>query len=441
MPNHTADAVVVGAGVIGCAVAHALARDGLKVAVVAREGAPGLGSTSASSAIIRYNYSTLPGVATSWEGKFVWEAWEEFLGGPDDDGRVARFHKVGSFCLDAPGLAPEKVLPLFDLVGVPYEVWDAKTLRERIPSIDVGRYFPPKPVESEEFWDDADGELGAFFMPEAGFVDDPQFAAHNLATATRRLGGTFFFKATVTGIRRSGGRVSGVDLADGTSIDAPVVVNCAGPASSKLNALADVNGDVTGDFNVTTRPLRNEVHYVPEPPGYTGDRVAGPVAADLDLGTYWRGTPNGEILIGGTEPACDPMHFVEDGDDFNPGVTEEIYKAQVYRAARRFPDLTVPNRPKGIGAVYDVTDDWIPIYDRTALPGYYVAIGTSGNQFKNAPMAGLYLARIIAASENGHDHDADPVVVDLEHSGQRVDLSAFSRRRTVNRDSSFTVMG
>ena len=45
------------------------------------------------------------------------------------------------------------------------------------------------------------------------------------------------------------------------------------------------------------------------------------------------------------------------------------------------------------------------------------------------------------ACENGHDHDADPVTVHLEHSGQTVDLSAFSRRRVVNADSSFTVMG
>lgn len=441
MAGPTADAVVVGAGVIGTAVAHALARAGRSVVVVAREGAPGLGSTSASSAIIRFNYSTLPGVATAWEGKFVWQAWEEFLGGPDDDGRVARFHQVGAFCLDSPGLDPGKVLPLFDAVGVPYEVWDAATLRARVPGLDPARHHPPKPVDSEEFWADPDGEIGAFFMPEAGFVDDPQFAAHNLATAARRLGAQFRFKATVTGVVRAGGRVAGVDLADGTRIAAPVVVNCAGPASSRLNALADDGGDVLGDFTVSTRPLRNEVHYVPEPPGYGAGRTAGPVAADLDLGTYWRGTPNGEILVGGTEPACDPMHWLDDPDDFDPGVTEALYRAQVYRAARRFPDLTVPNRPRGIGAVYDVTDDWIPIYDRTALPGYYVAIGTSGNQFKNAPLAGLYLERIVTACEGGADHDTTPVTVTLEHSGQTVDLSAFSRRRPVNRDSSFTVMG
>jgi sarcosine oxidase, subunit beta len=441
MPNPTADAVVIGAGVIGCGIAYTLARQGWSVAVVAREGAPGLGSTSASSAIIRFNYSTLAGVSTSWEAKFAWESWPDFLGGPDDDGRVARFVKTGAFCLDSPALDPGKVLPLFDQVGVPYQVWDAATLRERVPGLDAGRFYPPKPIDDDAFWAEPSGELGAFFMPEAGFVDDPQFAAHNLATAARRLGARFVFKATVTGVVRSSTpeheRVAGVELADGSRIDAPVVVNAAGPASGKVNALAGV----LADFAVTTRPLRSEVHYVPEPPGYNGAAVPGPVAADLDLGTYWRGTPNGELLVGGTEPACDPLHWLDDADVYDERPTEELYTAQLYRTARRFPELTIPNRPKGIGAVYDVTDDWIPIYDRTALAGFYVAIGTSGNQFKNAPVVGRYLHAIIDACENGTDHDVTPVQVTLPVTGQVVDLAAFSRRRRINPDSSFTVMG
>jgi glycine/D-amino acid oxidase-like deaminating enzyme len=72
-------------------------------------------------------------------------------------------------------------------------------------------------------------------------------------------------------------------------------------------------------------------------------------------------------------------------------------------AARRFPDLAVPNRPKGIAGVYDVAQDWTPVYDKTALPGFYVAIGTSGNQFKNAPVVGALMDRIIDAAELATD--------------------------------------
>jgi sarcosine oxidase subunit beta len=436
MPNPTADAVVIGAGVIGCSVAYALARRGLDVHVVDRGSAPGQGSTSSSSAIIRFNYSTFAGVATAWEAKSGWQEWEELLGGPDDDGGLARYIRTGSVCLDAPNHATDRVLAMFDRVGVPYQVWDAATIRARVPQLDPARHYPPKPVDSEAFWADPDGELGGYHTPDAGFVDDPAYAAHNLATAARRCGATFHFKAQVTDIPRAGERVAGVVLADGSRIEAPVVVNVGGPASARLNALAGV----LDDFAVSTRPMRQEVHQVPAPPGYNGAEP-GPLVADLDLGTYFRGTPSGNLLVGGAEPDCDPLQWLDDPDDYLPTPTDAIYRAQVYRAARRLPGLTVPGRPAGLAAVYDVADDWIPIYDRTALPGFYVAIGTSGNQFKNAPLVGDYLHAIIDACEHGRDHDTDPVVFHLPRTGHDVELSTFSRRRTVNQDSSFTVMG
>ncbi|MCS5678476.1 MAG: FAD-binding oxidoreductase, partial [Acidimicrobiales bacterium] len=79
---------------------------------------------------------------------------------------------------------------------------------------------------------------------------------------------------------------------------------------------------------------------------------------------------------------------------------------------------------------YDVTPDWLPIYDRTSMEGYYVAIGTSGNQFKNAPLIGQAMRDLVDACEVGHDHDGDPVTTDCHHIGRTLDLGAFSRLRT-----------
>ena len=93
-----------------------------------------------------------------------------------------------------------------------------------------------------------------------------------------------------------------------------------------------------------------------------------------------------------------------------------------------------------MAGLYDVSDDWVPIYDRTDLDGYYVAIGTSGNQFKNAPMVGLVMAEIIEACEGGHDHDASPVSVRGPVTGNVIDLGHFSRRRTAHRTSN-SVLG
>jgi sarcosine oxidase subunit beta len=430
----THDAVIIGAGVIGSSVAAELARDGLDVCVVDRGTGPGTGSTSASSAIVRYNYSTWTGVVAAWESMHVWEDWENHLGGPDPAG-IARFIRTGGLCLDAPGQDRGKVLALFDRAGVPYEVWDADTVRRRIPQLDPGRHYPPKRINDETFWAEPAGELSAYWNPDCGFVDDPQLAAHNLMVAAQRRGAAFRFRSPVVEIRRAGTRVAGVRLGDGTEIDAPVVVNVAGPHSQQVNALAGV----LDDFAVTTRPMRQEVHHVAAPAGF-GDEHPGPLVADLDLGTYFRGTPGGGLLVGGTEPECDPLQWLDDADAYDPNPTQEVFKAQVYRAARRLPDLAVPDSARGIAGVYDVSDDWIPLYDKTNLPGYYSAIGTSGNQFKNAPVAGRFMAELIAAVEGGHDHDAEPVQVTLARTGLVADLGHYSRTREINRDSSFSVM-
>jgi sarcosine oxidase subunit beta len=200
--------------------------------------------------------------------------------------------------------------------------------------------------------------------------------------------------------------------------------------------------EVDRDFSVTSRPLRQEVHEVPAPPGFDGpDGTPGVTLADPDLGIYVRTAGNGNILVGGMEPACDPLEWLDDADAYSPQPTRAVFDAQVLRAARRFPGLSVPNRPAGVAGVYDATTDWTPIYDRTAADGYYVAMGTSGNQFKNAPVVGLLMERLITAVEAGHDHDRTPVRVTLPRTGHEVDLSAYSRLRPVDADAPASVMG
>jgi sarcosine oxidase subunit beta len=428
---------VVGAGVIGAATALELARAGRHVVVVDQLPGPGQGSTSASSTIVRFNYSTVDGTAASWEAHYYWLNWADHLEIPAGDGPVARLRQTGIVMLDVPIVPKKRVLEMYDELGVPYEDWDAVTLADRVPGIDTGRFWPPKRLDDDAFWAEPDGQLGAFWNADGGFVDDPQLATANLAAAAQRRGVTFRYRSTVVGVRRAGGRVTGVDLADGAALSAPVVVNAAGPWSAGLNRIAGVGGD----FTISVRPMRQEVHQVPAPPGYNdGDRL-GPVIADLDLGTYMRGTPGDGLLVGGTEPECDPLHWLDAPEDAAPHPTASLYQSQLTRAARRLPGLKVPGTPRGISGVYDVASDWTPIYDRTALPGYYVAMGTSGNQFKNAPVAGRFMAAIVDAVENGHDHDHDPVRYRGQYTGSTVNLGTFSRKRPVNTASSGTVMG
>jgi sarcosine oxidase subunit beta len=432
----SADVVVVGAGVIGAAVALELTRAGRSVVIVDKAGGPGQGSTSASSAIVRFTYSTWDGVATSWEAKHCWERWADHLGGQVGE-PLARLRRTGFVMLDVPITDVARTARLFDRAHIPYELWDPEALRRRVPGIDPARHWPPKPVTTDAFWADGDGELGALFCPDGGFVDDPQLAAINLADAATGLGARLMLHRRVVGVPTRAGRVAGVELDGGERVDAPVVVNVAGPWSTALNTLAGVGED----FTITVRPMRQEVHQLPAPASYNdGDRL-GPVVADLDLGTYVRPAAGDTVLVGGTEPECDPLQWLDDPDQANPSPTQAVYDAQTIRAARRFPELHVPSAARGIAGVYDVAEDWTPIYDRTSLPGYYVAMGTSGNQFKNAPVSGRFLATLVDRIEAGHDHDATPVEYVGEHTGLRINLGAFSRKRALNIESSRTVLG
>jgi glycine/D-amino acid oxidase-like deaminating enzyme len=420
----TADVVVVGAGVLGSSIAFELARSGRAVVVVDKASGPGQGSTSASSAVVRFNYSTWDGIALSWESKHCWERWADHLEGVDPAG-MATFHRAGMVFLDVDVAPTGRVVEMFDRAGIPYELWDADELARRVPGLDPGRFWPPKRIEDPAFWADPDSRLGALWTPDAGFVDDPGLAAVNLAGSARRRGAQLLFGRQVTAVIGDG-PVTGVLLDDGTSVSAPLVVNAAGPWSGALNRLAGV-GDA---WSVTVRPMRQEVHQVPAPAGYNRGGM-GPVVADLDLGVYLRGTPGDGLLVGGTEPECDELQWVEDPDAVNPNPTQQVYEAQITRAARRLPELGVPGKPAGIAGVYDVTDDWTPIYDGTEREGYYVAIGTSGNQFKNAPMVGRLMRAVV---------EGETSVVG-EHAGLEIGLAGFGRLRPRNADSTGTVMG
>ncbi len=448
-------AVVIGAGVIGSSIALQLRRLGHDVTVVERNSAAGMGSTSASSAVVRFNYSTFDAVALSWESYFLWKEFKDLIDGTNSysskplsnsQQHYAHLEDRGYVMLDVPVLSNEKTMALFDQAGIPYEIWDSKQLKIGMPGIDAGRYWPNKPVKSDEFFNEASEELGAIFSKHGGYVSDPLLAAQNFAMAAKREGVNFKFRKVVVGIEKNLGRVCGVAVSDFDSqskkpldaghevIAADVVINVAGPWSTLINQMAGAGSD----FTMELKPLRAEVHQISTPK----DILPGPIMGDLDLGTYVRSGPGGITLVGGTEPECDELEWVtpDKVDEVNMTRTVEVFESQTYRFARRFPAAQIPSTPIGVVGVYDVSSDWTPIYDKTDVPGFYVAIGTSGNQFKNAPGAGLIMAHLISQVEKGADHDSEPVVYKCTKSKSVINLGTFSRKRARNLTSG-TVMG
>jgi sarcosine oxidase subunit beta len=429
-------AVVIGAGVIGCAIALQLSRKGYRTINVDRNAEVGSGSTANSCAIVRFSYSTLEGVMLAREGYHYWMDWPRYLGAQDERG-FARFVQCGHLMLRVDESDRAQVVNHYQQLGIRFEQWDNAQIRARLPFLTTDSFYPPKPVDDPQFWSQNEREIaGGIFVPDAGYIPDPQLATHNLRRAVEAASGRFLLRRTVTAIERAEGRVAAVILDDGSRLAADVVVNAAGPHSDLVNRLAGVEGDMS----IRTRALRREVHHLRAPAGFDFEHQ-GIMTSDSDVGVYFRPGLGNTITLGSTDPACDPKTWVDDPDECNREITERQWNAQVYRLARRMPNLPIPGRAAGVVDMYDVADDWIPIYDRSSLPGLYMAIGTSGHQFKNAGAVGTLMADLVAACESGLDHDRVPFQHRMPYTGRVLNVGAFSRLRAVNRNSSFSVRG
>ena len=440
----SAKAIVVGSGVMGASIALSLAKRGYAVTVVDKKSGPAQGSTGATSAIIRFTYSLRDSIALAWESKHLWENLREHVEAPKSE-QVADFIRTGMAVIDIPGLIPANVRIDFDDLSIPYAEWDAADLARELPGVDTSNHYPPVRPDDPAFLDDRDESATALYTPDGGYISDPVLATENFARGAKRHGAQFLYNAEVVGLHRevidphSGGLHDGgastdattaawrLDLADGRVLDAAVVVNAAGPWSSRLNELAGVGSD----HGISLTPLRQEVHTLPaESTVIRSDGSPIPAVLDAGIGTYLRAEVGGQLLIGGSEPECDDLEWLDNPDDTSMSVRPEQFETQALRAAKRFNDITIPNRARGVVGVYDASTDWTPIYDRSEADGFYQAVGTSGNQFKNAPMVGELMATLIDAVEHGHDHDVDPVQVPLERTGEVLNLGTFSRLRT-----------
>ena len=433
--EETFDAIIIGAGIIGCCTAFELSKKGYRTVNIDFQPTAGAGSTSNSCGNVRFYYSTRDGVALAYESNWYWHNWEAYLETTDDRGH-AKFCNTGSVFIKSKGMNWEKVKKNFDIVGVKYEEWDLPTLQKKVPISDFQAYYPPKRPDDPEFYEKSDELLtGACYTPESGYVPDPMLATQNVEAAAKAKGASFIYNRKVVEILKNQGRVDGVTLDDGTLINASIVINISGPHSFKITALAGQ----TQNNAIQTKALRHEVHVVPSPENFNSEKE-GYHTNDTDIGAYYRPESGGMILTGSVDPECDPQEYV-DPDDFDRSVSQEQWKAQVYRLAKRIPQLPIPLTTKGVVDLYDVSDDWLPIYDKSDLPGYYQAIGTSGNQFKTAPVVGRMMAKLIQQVEGGYLHDESPLQYTLPHLGLTIDTGAFHRNRKINKNSSFSVIG
>lgn len=434
--TQTADVLIIGTGVIGAAIAFEMSKAGYKTLSLDRNTQAGHGSTAGSCAIVRMHYSTFEGTAFAWEGYHYWRDWVDYLGLPED-ANLATYRQTGCLVMkaDANGHL-EKHMKYSAELELGYEELTAEQVVERLPIYSLESFAPAKRLDDPEFGHSNGKRMGgAVCWPQAGYVTDPALSAQNLMDAARQHGAELRVGVEVVEILQKDGRVSGVKLANGDEIHAPIVINVAGPGSSMVNAMADVLGDMT----IKTRPLRQEVVHVPAPKGFNFEEN-GTIVSDSDIACYVRPENGNNILIGSEDPECDAHQWCEDDVTYNRDFTDQ-WTTQAMRYAQRVPTLGIPSQTRGVVDLYDASTDWIPIYDRSSLPGFYMACGTSGNQYKNAPIAAKMMTALIEYCEGGGNHDNDPLQFTLPYIGRQIDVGFYSRKRPINTESSFSVLG
>jgi sarcosine oxidase subunit beta len=430
-----ADAIIIGAGIIGVSVALEMSRRGRHVIVIDRLAQAGLGSTSKSTAIIRQLYAERHSMALAIEGLLFWEEWSEFLGA-DARPPLAEFRQTGVLWVwNAIELARQPLAVLREL-GADMEYIDGADLPRRFPNL---RFDDEKSHRrSDEKSRAAEpAPLAGLLERRGGFVTDPQLAVRNLAEKTTALGAQWILGDPVVAFEHddaavpSGGRrrVASVTTAGGRRIEAPVVVNAAGPHSGHVNALAG------SPLPLTTAP--NLQHFIDgsddRPEWRSRIRNELPVCADPAGGIYFKPDPD-RFRVGCVLPS-DDVHFPVDADLPLPTPGDDFVNEKLARLRNRAPDVALTGVTGG-GGLYDVTvADWCPIVDRTDVDGYFVCIGTSGKWFKSAPILGWLTAELVdwVGSGRNPDRPDQRLIVKLPRSGNRLELADFARWRTPHR--------
>lgn len=384
------DVVVVGGGIIGSSIAYQLARHGQSVIALDKGTGPAEGSTGASSSICRCRYTNPEVVRLAFHGQEAFGNWSEFTGLADTRSRLHRtgvLWMMGETLSDVEADAAKLVSQ-----GVEAEALGPGDVESLFPSIST--CAEPLDMTGEIEHECRPGE--AFLYETRGGYADPVGANQDLIEATRARGGEVRFKSHVVDVTKEGSRVTGVRLADGSTIGAGLVINAAGPWCNALNASAGA------DLRWTLTPTRIQTVYRPWP----GELGSLPVAADATTGIYFRPESGGQQLLVGSVLAEDEEEIVADPDIFKTTPDADFTQMKLAAFHHRVPALEARGDVSGIAGLYTINrEDVHPILGPSGVDGFWVANGFSGHGFKLAPAIGSMVAQAISGEKTDFDTD------------------------------------
>jgi sarcosine oxidase subunit beta len=389
--RETADVVIIGGGIIGMSIAYQIARrSNLEVVVLEKGAGLGEGSTGGSSAITRQRYSKLESIRVARDGNVIWRNWAEYTGLSDP---VGRLHDIGVLWMMHDSVQ-EVEADRDRLVGegIDAVMVDAADLKKLYPGISA--CMVPFDLTGEIEHECADGD--AFLIErDTGFFDATG-ALLDVATAARAGGVDIRMRAEVVDVAVAGGRATGVTLADGSAIDAPLTVNAAGPWCNHISAMAGLETPwelVPTRVQVLYRALPTDV---PRPV---------PVTCDFPGGVYFRPEAgDGQIILGSILEE-DELE-VADPDRYNQSANRSFIDTKIHALHHRLPDLPYVGIPGGMASLYTVNrQDVLPIVGPTAIDGFAVVNGFSGHGFKESQVIASMMAQWITNERAIFDTD------------------------------------
>ncbi len=366
----SAEAVIVGAGIMGCAIAHALASRGLRDIVVLERDEIGRGATSDAAGGIRQQFSTETNVRLATWSVRVWETFTEQVG------QDISLRQQGYLFLlrdDADKPVFERNLAMQQRLGVPSRWVDVDEISELNPHLVT------------------DDLYGGTFCPEDGWVDT-YAATIGYARAARALGVEIAESQEVIAIECLGDQISGVKTPS-AHISTPLVILCTGPHTRFAGALAGVE--------IPVDPYRR-MSFITEP--FEALPPSLPMTIDFSSGLYFH-PESGGFLFG--------MGNREEPSTFDKTVDEDWMGTTVEALVERCPAFESASILNGWAGFYEVTPDDNPVLGWTGeVEGLAVAAGFSGHGFMQGPAIGACMAELL-----------------LDGASQTVDISEFRPSR------------
>jgi glycine/D-amino acid oxidase-like deaminating enzyme len=366
MSTRRADVIVIGAGLMGCATAHALLRRGAGRVCLIERGAPAAGDSGLSFGMVRCHYSNEVLIRLAVAGSRTIAAWDDEVG-------------VGTSGWVRTGY-------LMTVPPAEAAVCARQVELERHCGVDA-RFLEPDEIAAVEPLLSRAGVGGAAHEPDGGLAD-PHAMILSWFAASVACGLEPMLGVRALGLRVAGDRVVGVDT-DAGPVDADVVVVATGSWSRPLLRAAGV------DIPLELRRIQTSVLRLP--PGRPGPSVT---VSDGVTGVVVRPGMGREFW----SVAYHALDQPRDRDDCDQGISPGYEQAVRRALAERWPALADAEWARGWAGAYDCTPDWHPLLGPApGVEGLWLGVGWSGHGFKLAPAVG----RVLADSITGNEPEVD----------------------------------